>query len=253
MSTTNISLDMISTPAKPALLSLTPEGLKAWIAEKQQPAYRLVQIKQWLLLKRCMSFSDMSDLPKSLRDDLANTFALYSEEIEIHKIAEGGPSKLGFLPRIDWLNAVEQRTLIGCADERTANWIKSLVKTFGDGFGAYMKQEGPNLEVYSIFVRYPTAKREPQVILKGIKVNNGLEGTMTLMKSNANPAGVNMIIGADLVMEESLKRVNYKTYFGIACIIVFTKMDKDVTKKDQVRADIHPLIANSHKLNYESL
>ena len=94
MSTTNISLDMISTPAKPALLSLPPEGLKAWIAEKQQPAHRLVQIKQWLLLKRCMSFSDMSDLPKSLRDDLASAFALYSEEIEIHKIAEDDTRKL---------------------------------------------------------------------------------------------------------------------------------------------------------------
>ena len=94
MSTTNISLDMISTPAKPALLSLPPEGLKAWIQEKQQPAHRLVQIKQWLLLKRCMSFSDMSDLPKSLRDDLANAFTLYSEEIEIHKIAEDDTRKL---------------------------------------------------------------------------------------------------------------------------------------------------------------
>ncbi|MBJ7496942.1 MAG: hypothetical protein JHD20_10790, partial [Gemmataceae bacterium] len=94
MSTTNISLDMISTPAKPALLSLPPEGLKAWIQEKQQPAHRLVQIKQWLLLKRCMSFSDMSDLPKSLRDDLASAFALYSEEIEIHKIAEDDTRKL---------------------------------------------------------------------------------------------------------------------------------------------------------------
>jgi len=94
MSTTNISLDMISTPAKPALLSLPPEGLKAWIQEKQQPAHRLVQIKQWLLLKRCMSFSDMSDLPKSLRDDLASAFTLYSEEIEIHKIAEDDTRKL---------------------------------------------------------------------------------------------------------------------------------------------------------------
>ena len=93
MSTNNISLDLISTTFKPSLLSLSSESLKAWIMEKQQPAHRLVQIRQWLLLKRCMSFSDMSDLPKTLRDELGNAFALYSEEIEIHKIAEDDTRK----------------------------------------------------------------------------------------------------------------------------------------------------------------
>lgn len=94
MSTNNISLELIGSHSKSALLSLPHEKLKEWIVEKKQPQHRLAQIRQWVLLKRCMAFSEMSDLPKSLRDDLANAFALYSETIEVHKIAEDDTRKL---------------------------------------------------------------------------------------------------------------------------------------------------------------
>ncbi len=90
----NISLNLVSASSKAPILSVPVESLKAWLTSKQQPAHRFNQIKQWMLLKKCMSFSEMSDLPLGLRSELDQEFSLYSEEIEFHKIAEDDTRKL---------------------------------------------------------------------------------------------------------------------------------------------------------------
>ena len=54
---------------KPALLDMTVEELAETLKEKGQPAFRAKQIFTWL--HKGVSFADMSNLPKSLRDALA--------------------------------------------------------------------------------------------------------------------------------------------------------------------------------------
>ncbi|MEA4998078.1 MAG: 23S rRNA (adenine(2503)-C(2))-methyltransferase RlmN [Candidatus Limiplasma sp.] len=54
---------------KPALLDMTVEELGAYLKEKGQPAFRAKQIFTWL--HKGVSFADMSNLPKTLRDALA--------------------------------------------------------------------------------------------------------------------------------------------------------------------------------------
>lgn len=60
---------------KPLLYDQTPEQLANWLAERQQPSYRLKQILAWLP-RGLETEEDLSDLPKSLRQELASSFDL---------------------------------------------------------------------------------------------------------------------------------------------------------------------------------
>ena len=55
-------------PDQRILLDMTPEELQVYLVELHQPAFRAKQIFTWL--HRGVSFSDMSNLPKTLRDTL---------------------------------------------------------------------------------------------------------------------------------------------------------------------------------------
>ena len=60
------------------ILSLFPEELKEWLAVSGVPSYRASQIFSWLHVKRVCSFEEMSDLPKKLRETLAESFVITS-------------------------------------------------------------------------------------------------------------------------------------------------------------------------------
>ena len=55
--------------------SQTLNELKGQLAEIGEPAYRADQIAEWLYRKRARSFSEMTDLSQSLRQNLAQTFS----------------------------------------------------------------------------------------------------------------------------------------------------------------------------------
>ncbi|MBQ9664002.1 MAG: 23S rRNA (adenine(2503)-C(2))-methyltransferase RlmN [Oscillospiraceae bacterium] len=57
------------------LLSLTPEELRIRIKEFGLPEYRAKQIQEWLT-RGCRDFAQMSNLPKNLRETLAEEFTL---------------------------------------------------------------------------------------------------------------------------------------------------------------------------------
>ncbi|MCX7725268.1 MAG: 23S rRNA (adenine(2503)-C(2))-methyltransferase RlmN [Chitinispirillaceae bacterium] len=61
---------------KKRLKNLSIEELKKIIEELGEKPYRITQLLKWVYLKRVDSFSEMTDLPKSLRDLLDNTFIL---------------------------------------------------------------------------------------------------------------------------------------------------------------------------------
>ena len=58
----------------PALLDMTPEELKAAVADMGQPAFRAKQIREWLMKGR--SFEEMNNLPSLLREELAQRFRM---------------------------------------------------------------------------------------------------------------------------------------------------------------------------------
>jgi 23S rRNA (adenine2503-C2)-methyltransferase len=88
------ALELKPVAAQRHFLDQTPEQLQGWLAERGLPAYRAGQIRRWLFEKRVQSFEEMSDLPKSLRDQLANDFSIWSSTIATHKVAADGTEKL---------------------------------------------------------------------------------------------------------------------------------------------------------------
>jgi len=60
----------------------TKQQLAAWLDVHRQPAFRLAQIQDWLYKKLAMSFDEMANLPKTLREELAEDFSPFSLEVE---------------------------------------------------------------------------------------------------------------------------------------------------------------------------
>ncbi|MCE9530570.1 MAG: 23S rRNA (adenine(2503)-C(2))-methyltransferase RlmN [Planctomycetes bacterium] len=90
------TLPLIVTPPAvlPGFLGQSVEKMRAWFAERKQPAMRWKQIRRWILESRAESFEQMSDLPKALRAELATTFAPLETRIEKHLQAADDTHKL---------------------------------------------------------------------------------------------------------------------------------------------------------------
>jgi 23S rRNA (adenine2503-C2)-methyltransferase len=85
---------MATCPKPLAWLEQSPAELAAWLAARGQPAYRAEQVQKWVFQKRAGSFDQMSDLPKALRDDLADEAVLFTTSIALHRKAADGTEKL---------------------------------------------------------------------------------------------------------------------------------------------------------------
>lgn len=81
-------------PAKPGILDVPADTLRAWLAERGQPPMRVNQIRRQILAARATAFEDMSDLPKQLRADLAQSFSVFSIRVERHFAASDDTHKL---------------------------------------------------------------------------------------------------------------------------------------------------------------
>ena len=82
-------------PARlPALLEMSLDDIKAWLAEQGQPPMRAKQIRRWILQGRASNFEAMSDLPKGLREELALGFNIFSTRIDKHLVAGDRTHKL---------------------------------------------------------------------------------------------------------------------------------------------------------------
>jgi 23S rRNA (adenine2503-C2)-methyltransferase len=88
-----VSLTVAASP-HPGILDLSAEALRAWLAERGQPPMRVGQIRRQILAGRAESFDAMSDLPKALRAELAQSFSLFSTRVERHLVASDDTHKL---------------------------------------------------------------------------------------------------------------------------------------------------------------
>ena len=87
------------------ILSLSPEELRKTVQELGLPGYRAKQISEWLT-RGCRDFSEMSNLPKSLRETLPEHFELTAPKMLRRQISkEDGTEK--FLWGLKDSNSVE--------------------------------------------------------------------------------------------------------------------------------------------------
>ena len=76
------------------LLDTSGEALHAWLSARNLPAYRAEQIRKWLFQRRASGFEEMTDLPTSLRDELAGEFEIWTSHTEAHRKSDDGTEKL---------------------------------------------------------------------------------------------------------------------------------------------------------------
>jgi len=79
---------------RPHLLDPTDTTLDDWLADRKLPAYRAGQIRRWLFQRRATSAREMTDLPQSLRTELAETFDLWTTRVAAHRQTDDGTEKL---------------------------------------------------------------------------------------------------------------------------------------------------------------
>jgi 23S rRNA (adenine2503-C2)-methyltransferase len=90
-------LPIISTgpPASlPGLLDVATDDMRAWLGERGEKPMRARQLRRWLLEAGAESFDDMTDLPKMLRAQLAESFVPLRTRIVKHLQASDDTHKL---------------------------------------------------------------------------------------------------------------------------------------------------------------
>src|SRR5260370_5138306 len=85
------------------LLDLSAEELAAWFEAHGQPRLRARQVRRWLIVAAAQSFDDMTDLPKALRQQLADSFLPQETRVARHLQAADGTHKLLLRLRDDQL------------------------------------------------------------------------------------------------------------------------------------------------------
>ena len=89
-----------ATPSRPDLLDYEPEAalalLQAWMAERGEPGYRAGQVFGRLWQRPVGSFEAMSELPKALREALAQSFRVTSLELAARQRSADGTEKFLF-------------------------------------------------------------------------------------------------------------------------------------------------------------
>lgn len=76
------------------LLDYSSAELRSWCAERFGAGYRADQIRHWLYQRRAGDFAEMTDLPESVRDDLAATCQLWTADVRAHRQADDLTEKL---------------------------------------------------------------------------------------------------------------------------------------------------------------
>ncbi|MFH0980031.1 MAG: 23S rRNA (adenine(2503)-C(2))-methyltransferase RlmN [Planctomycetota bacterium] len=85
--------EMNAAAARRRLFDSTPETLRTLLAEWDEPGYRADQILEWAYRHHARSFEEMTNLPKTLQQRLAETLYVYEAEIVHVARAEDGVTK----------------------------------------------------------------------------------------------------------------------------------------------------------------
>lgn len=68
---------VVLAPEKTQLKDMSFKALKAFFADMGEKAFRAAQVYNWMYVRRVNSFEEMTNLPKSLRQTLADTCSLH--------------------------------------------------------------------------------------------------------------------------------------------------------------------------------
>lgn len=139
------------------ILAVPGEELLAWFASRGEPAYRVRQVRRWILQRRANSFEQMTDLPRGLRAELAEHFRVLDSSVEHAAETADGTTKL--LVRLADARAVEC-VLMRTDDRRTVCVSTQVGCAMGCVFCASgLEGVERNLEVHEIVEQFLHAVR----------------------------------------------------------------------------------------------
>jgi len=78
---------------KPNLLGQTEDQLRQWLSVHKKPGFAAQQIIDWLYVKGCRSFEEMSNLSKALRSELAAQFTIDLPSLALSQTSRDGTVK----------------------------------------------------------------------------------------------------------------------------------------------------------------
>ncbi|MGC8640813.1 MAG: 23S rRNA (adenine(2503)-C(2))-methyltransferase RlmN [Isosphaeraceae bacterium] len=87
-------LTRLELESRQSLLEAPEAELRSWMANHNQPAYRVRQALEWLIKRRATSFEQMSNIPIALRQQLDDSWRLFSTDVAYHGISPDGTHKL---------------------------------------------------------------------------------------------------------------------------------------------------------------
>jgi 23S rRNA (adenine2503-C2)-methyltransferase len=76
--------------------SLSKVELEAWFKDHKEPAFRAKQVYEWLWTKSARSFAEMTNLSKSLRENLEQSFIVAALKTEDKQVSQDGTIKVSF-------------------------------------------------------------------------------------------------------------------------------------------------------------
>jgi len=81
---------------KPLLRSLVPDDVKDMLSRRDLPGYRSEQLTSWLFDRGALSWDAMTNVPRALRDDLADQYDLTGLENTERQVSADGTRKFLF-------------------------------------------------------------------------------------------------------------------------------------------------------------
>lgn len=76
------------------ILEFDSQALSDFVASHDEKSFRVGQVRKWLFADRAQSFGEMSNLPKSLRGHLTESFQIWTSKVVNHSKSEDGTEKL---------------------------------------------------------------------------------------------------------------------------------------------------------------
>ncbi len=113
----------LNTDARRRLFDHTPDTLRAFLTDLDEPEYRADQILEWVYRRGARGFDQMTNLPKALRQRLAERLYLY--ESQIVQCARAGDGVTRFLLR--WADGETAECVSIPADDRRTACISTQV------------------------------------------------------------------------------------------------------------------------------
>lgn len=80
-------------PSRPSVFDHTPDSLRALLIGWGEPGYRAIQLLEWVYVRGAGDFSEMSNLPKTLRTRLADAMTLFESTVIRQQDARDGTTK----------------------------------------------------------------------------------------------------------------------------------------------------------------